>query len=160
MSDAPFSPLPDNLERCYWCAGLLLNFVAETADTAGRYTLIDSVVRRGTEPPPHLHTYEDEELLLLEGQLHYRLGQSEGLLNPGEYLWMPRRQAHHFECLTPQVRLLVRLSPGGLEEGFKAFGVAVKDSLLPPPREGVPAFESIVQIFAEHGVYFLHNPEQ
>jgi quercetin dioxygenase-like cupin family protein len=152
-------PIQD-LERCYWCAGLFLQFVAETRDTGGSYTLIDSVIHQGTEPPPHVHTHEDEELYVLEGQLHYRFGPSdqqmtEGILNPGQFVLMPRGQVHYFSCLTPQVRLMVRLSPGGLEQAFKDFGVAATDSLLPPPREAVPGFEIISRIFAERGVHFV-----
>ncbi len=92
-----------------------MQFVAETRDTGGSYTLIDSVILRGTEPPPHVHTYEDEELFLLEGQLQYRFRDTEGVLNPGEFVLLPRGQIHYFECLTRQVRLMVRFSPGGLE---------------------------------------------
>ncbi|WP_299432076.1 cupin domain-containing protein [uncultured Meiothermus sp.] len=151
--------IPD-LERCYWCAGLFLQFLAESGDTDGSYTLIDSVIRKGTEPPPHVHTFEDEELFLLEGQLRYRFasaggGWTEGVLNPGEFVLLSRQREHYFECLTPQVRLLVRLSPGGLEQAFKDFGVAVTDSLLPPPPEAVPELETIARIFEERGVYFV-----
>ncbi|GIW34611.1 cupin domain-containing protein [Meiothermus sp.] len=153
-----------DLERCYWCAGLFLQFVAESSDTDGSYTLVDGVIRQGTEPPPHVHTHEDEELFLLEGRLRYCYGsgegdRTEGVLDPGGYVWMPRGQEHYFECLTPQVRLLVRLSPGGLEQAFKAFGVAATESLLPPPREAVPGFETIAGIFAERGVYFVRPQE-
>ncbi|MEZ4632960.1 MAG: cupin domain-containing protein [Deinococcales bacterium] len=143
-----------NLDRCYWCAGLYLNFLAEKADTAGEYTLIDSVVRRGTEPPPHTHSYEDEELLVLEGLLEYRYGPEKGILKPGDRVLMPKGQEHYFRCQSPEVRLLVKLSPAGLEESFKAFGVAVRDSLLPPPHEQVPSFSEIAKLFAEVGVLF------
>jgi quercetin dioxygenase-like cupin family protein len=142
------------LERCYWCAGLYLNFLAEEADTAGSFTLIDSVVRRGTEPPPHRHTHEDEELLVLEGRLEYRYGTKTGRLEPGETISMPKGLEHYFRCLTPEVRLLVKLSPAGLEEIFKSFGVPVNESLLPPGRDKVPGFAEIARIFAEAGVHF------
>jgi quercetin dioxygenase-like cupin family protein len=147
-------PPRTTFENCYWCAGLFLNFVAESQDTGGEYTLIDSVVRQGTEPPPHTHTFEDEELLVLAGELEYRYGTQAGLLRPGERVTMPKGLEHYFRSATSEVRLLVRLSPGGLETSFKAFGVAVKDSLLPPPREQVPGFVEIAQIFAEKGVIF------
>jgi quercetin dioxygenase-like cupin family protein len=145
------------LENCYWCAGLFLNFLAETPDTNGEYTLIDSVVRQGTEPPPHTHTYEDEELLLLEGVLEYRFGTHAGMLKAGESVMMPKGLEHYFRPVTPEVRLLVRLSPGGLENSFKSFGIAVTESLLPPPREKVPGFAEIAQIFARVGVHFASH---
>lgn len=148
--DPPYT----TFENCYWCAGLFLNFLAESQDTSGEYTLIDSVVRQGTEPPPHTHTFEDEELLVLAGELEYRYGTRAGLLTPGERVTMPKGLEHYFRPVTPEVRLLVRLSPSGLETSFKAFGVAVTESLLPPPREQVPGFTEIARIFAEAGVIF------
>ena len=147
-------PPTSTLENCYWCAGLFLNFLAETHNTGGDYTLIDSVIRQGTEPPPHTHTYEDEELLVLEGELEYRYGTEHGLLKIGEGINMPKGLEHYFRSVTPEVRLLVRLSPSGLENSFKSFGVPVKESLLPPPREQVPSFAEIAQIFAKVGVHF------
>lgn len=148
---------PTNLDRSYWCAGLLLNFLAETPDTDGAYTLIDSVVRRGTEPPPHTHTLEDEELLVLQGVLEYRFGSQKGILYPGKSICMPKGLEHYFRCLTPEVRVLVRLSPGGLERSFKSFGIAVTDSLLSPPPEQVPGFAEIAKIFAAAGVFFSEH---
>ncbi|RIH75799.1 Cupin domain protein [Calidithermus terrae] len=147
-------PTPPPLERRYWCAGLYLHFLAEAPDTGGEFTLVEGVVRRGAEPPPHTHTYEDEALLVLEGELEVRYGDHRGRLGAGEHCLMPRRQEHHFRCLTPEVRLLVKLSPGGLERGFKAFGVALSESLLPPPPEQVPGFAEIARILGEFGVHF------
>ena len=145
------NPSPD---RQYWCAGLLLDFLAQASDTSGEFTLIDSVVKQGLEPPPHTHTYEDEEVLVVEGRLYYRYGSQEGTLNPGEYVKMPKQQEHYFRPIGEQVRLMVRLSPGGLEESFKAFGVPVSQSPTMPPPEAVPGFPVIAQIFAEVGVVF------
>jgi quercetin dioxygenase-like cupin family protein len=144
----------DLLARSYWCAGLLLDFLAETADTGGAFTLIDSQVRQGTEPPPHTHTHEDESLLLLQGELQVWVGDEFHILHPGDYILMPRGVEHYFRAVTPQVRLMVQLSPGGLEQGFKVFGVPVSESLAPPPREQVPDFPEIARIFAELGVRF------
>ena len=142
------------LEQCYWCAGLFLNFLAETQDTDGQYTLIETVVRQGTEPPPHTHTYEDEALLVLEGELEIRHSSKSSFLKAGEVVNMPKGSEHYFRCVTPEVRLFIKLSPSGLESGFKSFGVPVKEFLLPPPREQVPGFHEIAQIFARWGVHF------
>ncbi|MCA9839580.1 MAG: cupin domain-containing protein [Trueperaceae bacterium] len=144
----------ETLKHSYWCAGLYLNFLAEKGDTTGIYTLIDSVVSQGTEPPPHTHTLEDEEIMVLEGVLEYRVNTQKGILHAGEQVLMPKGKEHYFRCQTPEVRLLVKLTPGGLEESFKSFGVAVKDSLLPPPHEQVPSFAEIAKIFADVGVFF------
>lgn len=144
-------------EQTYWCARLLLGFLAQSPDTAGQFTLIDGWVRQGTEPPPHRHTHEDEALLVLEGELEVWVGSQSQHLGPGQYLLMPKGVVHYFRCVSPQVHLLVRLSPGGLEQGFKAFGVPLQASLLPPPQG--PSFAEIAQIFAGFGVYFVPLPQ-
>lgn len=151
MTDSEANPTPD---RRYWCAGLLLDFLAEAGDTSGEFTLIESVVNQGLEPPPHTHTHEDEEVLVLEGQLYYRFGEQQGTLQRGEYIKMPRQQEHYFRPLGEQVRLMVRLSPGGLEESFKSFGIKVSESPTMPPPEAVPGFGEIARIFADVGVFF------
>jgi hypothetical protein len=92
--------------------------------------------------------------LVLEGVLEYRYGTHTGGLKAGQSVMMPKGLEHYFRPVTPEVRLLVRLSPGGLENSFKSFGVAVTESLLPPPRERIPGFAEIAQIFAQKGVFF------
>ena len=141
-------------KRDYWCAGLYLNFLAEATETGGDYTLIEGVVRQGTEPPPHTHAREDEEVLVLEGSLRVRFGGQDRVLQPGESALMPKGVEHYFQALTPETHLLVRFSPGGLERGFQAFGVPVTEFPVPPPREQVPGFAEIARIFAELGVEF------
>jgi len=47
--------------------GMLLTNLAESKDTNGAFFLMEATAAPGTEPPPHVHTREDELFYLLEG---------------------------------------------------------------------------------------------
>ena len=51
-----------------WENGNLTTNLAETKDTNGTFLLVEGVLAPGTEPPPHVHTREDELFYVLEGE--------------------------------------------------------------------------------------------
>jgi hypothetical protein len=48
------------LSNSTWYKGILVSQMAGTADNNGAFDLVISKMRRGTEPPPHVHSREDE----------------------------------------------------------------------------------------------------
>jgi quercetin dioxygenase-like cupin family protein len=50
-----------------WENGNLTTNLAEKKDTNGAYFLMEAMLAPGTEPPPHVHTREDELPYVLEG---------------------------------------------------------------------------------------------
>jgi len=55
-----------------WLAGIDL---AEKKDTNGAFLLVEATLAPGTEPPPHVHTREDELFYVLEGKFDVYAGQ-------------------------------------------------------------------------------------
>jgi len=49
--------------------GMLLTNLAESKDTNGAFFLMEATAAPGTEPPPHVHTREDELFYLLQGEV-------------------------------------------------------------------------------------------
>ena len=45
--------------------GAILKFLARGEDTGGLYALFEAKALPGFEPPPHIHTYEDETYYIL-----------------------------------------------------------------------------------------------
>jgi hypothetical protein len=43
-----------------WYKGLLISQLAGSSDTNGAFDLVESKMKKGTEPPPHTHDREDE----------------------------------------------------------------------------------------------------
>ena len=59
-------------------------WLAEGKDTDGQFSLVEAVIPKGTEPPPHTHTREDEAFYLLEGGITFRLGGQTMEAGPGD----------------------------------------------------------------------------
>ena len=51
-----------------WENGNLTTNLAEKKDTNGAFLLVEAMLAPGTEPPPHVHTREDELFYILEGE--------------------------------------------------------------------------------------------
>ena len=149
-------------EESYWTMGVyFLTWLAEGKDTDGRYSLAEVVIpKAGGEPPPHTHTREDEAYYILEGKLTFRVGGQTVEAGPGDYVWLPRGVEHSFEIKTEQARALVLFTPAGIEEAFKQLGEPAKSATLPPPPEGPPDVEGIVDVFKAYGVEFAPPPPQ
>ena len=92
-----------------------------TADRSnGLVTVLEGVVSEGG-PPVHVHDYEDEVVIVLEGEMAYRVGEETGVLRAGGLLWFPRTVPHAVANLSgAQCRFLTIVTPGGIENLFRA----------------------------------------
>lgn len=88
---------------------------AET--TAGRLALIETVERRGREPPCHRHYWEDELIYVLAGEVALFIEGKWLAFPPERAVMVPRRVEHTFAVLSDTVRLLTVYTPAGFE-GF------------------------------------------
>ena len=57
-----------------WFFGMLAEVKASAADTDGQYTLVEITVGPGYGTPLHLHRYEDEAFLMIEGEATFEVG--------------------------------------------------------------------------------------
>ncbi|MFP5371762.1 MAG: cupin domain-containing protein [Actinomycetes bacterium] len=67
----------------YWSLGELLTIVATAEQTGGAFSLMEERLPRGAEPPPHVHSREDEAFFLLEGALTVRVDPGGALRGRG-----------------------------------------------------------------------------
>ncbi len=110
----------------------------DTAILAGQRTGASFTVLAGDWPagggaPPHVHDDEDEAFYVLEGRLRVKCGNSEWVLEPGGFAYLPRGVIHQ-----PTVegeaaaRVLIVTSRPGLEEYFAEVGAEAAASGGPP----------------------------
>lgn len=145
-------------ESSYWSLGLLQTFLAEGITTGGQVTLGEGLARKGTEPPPHTHTREDEAYYILEGELTFHVGGRTIEAKPGDFVWLPRGIEHTFELQTAQARALVMFSPAGLEEAFKQVGEPARSATLPPPADESLYVQKVLALFGAYGLQFGTPP--
>ncbi len=108
--------------------------------TEGRFAIVETRARRGSEPPRHVHSREDELIYVLEGRVTFDR-DGERLDGPaGTWVFLPRGCEHTYAVESAAVRLLVILSPAGLE------------TCRCEPEADQPGVERLVAIAARYGV--------
>jgi mannose-6-phosphate isomerase-like protein (cupin superfamily) len=101
-------------------------FLLDHEQTARRIAVVEHTIGPHVLAGPlHLHTREDEYSLILEGRMGALLGGEEVYADEGDFVAKPRGEWHTFwNAAESTLRLLEIITPGGLEELFKAFGHA------------------------------------
>ena len=149
-------PAGEGIADVWWMTGRLTVKAsgAETGDAFAQFVTNDP---RGTAPPVHLHHNEDETFYILEGEVTVLVGDERIDLGPGDYCFGPRGVPHTWIVRSERARMLVTLSPAGLEQAFVSLGVPVTDAGA-PTEPVIPAFDELIRVFAGYGVEILGPP--
>jgi mannose-6-phosphate isomerase-like protein (cupin superfamily) len=126
----PFKRAP-SLEISKWENGNLTTNLAEQKDTNGTFLLMEATLAPGTEPPPHVHSREDELFYVLEGELDAHVGDKAFKVETGECVFLPKCKPHAFVIRSPRLRVLALFTPAGLEEAFRRMSSPAQSLDLP-----------------------------
>ena len=144
-----------------WENGNLTTKLAERKDTNGAFFLVEAMLAPGTEPPPHVHTREDELFYVLEGEFDVYIGKESFKVEKGECVFLPRFKPHAFVIRSPRLRVLALFTPAGLEELFR--GLSTPAQCLELPTGAVTYstgdLKETAQRLSEYGARFLTPPE-
>src|SRR5262245_16837236 len=140
-----------------WYMGILMTNLVERKDSNGGFLLVEATLAPGTEPPPHVHTREDELFYVLEGEFDVYIGKEAFKVEKGECVFLPRFQPHAFVIRSPRLRVLALFTPAGLEELFR--GLSTPAQRLELPTEAVTYstgdLKQTAQRLSEYGARFL-----
>jgi mannose-6-phosphate isomerase-like protein (cupin superfamily) len=131
----PKPPLPGHDVR------LLVGF----KQSLGAYSLIKYVSTRPNEM--HVHAYDDESAYLLEGELSVQVGDVMYDLEPGGFVYMPRRVPHRFIPRNGRAVALSIQTPGGVMDAL----VEEMGEFLAEGRE--LSNEQYVEMQQKHGIH-------
>jgi quercetin dioxygenase-like cupin family protein len=134
------------------------SFLSTGKDTDNAFALIHCNFRKGFHAPPHHHQYEDESFYILEGEMHFHVGDQKFTAGAGEFVVLPKNVPHYFELLTDTAKALLLITPAGFEVFFKEFGRPAQTLDLPPvptenPRKEM--FEAMHNRMIELGNVFM-----
>jgi mannose-6-phosphate isomerase-like protein (cupin superfamily) len=116
-----------------WENGNLTTNLAEKKDTNGAFFLVEAMLAPGTEPPPHVHTREDEAYFVISGELEAIVGDEVFTLRAGETLIAPRNIPHQLRNSGSVANhYLITFSPAGFEEFLIATSVPAPDDAVAP----------------------------
>jgi AraC-like DNA-binding protein/mannose-6-phosphate isomerase-like protein (cupin superfamily) len=102
-----------SLECSKWYMGSLTTNLAETHETNGAFCLVEATLVPGNEPPPHVHSREDELFYVLEGEFDVYVGAEAFKVETGACIFLPKGPPHAFVIRSPRLRLLTLFTPGG-----------------------------------------------
>ena len=152
----PFGRGRQSLDRSVWYSGWLMTFLATAEDTQGQFALIEAVARKGNVPPPHIHHREEETFYVLEGEMTFSVGGQTIKATPGTMVCLPRDVAHSFVIDSEQGRVLILLTPAGLEGWFKEFSEPAPAMTLPPPVETpYSEIQRMLEVGPQYGIEFV-----
>lgn len=148
--------LPPGHGEGLWHLDVLWTFKVPAAATGGSFSLAEQLLPRGSAPPVHRHTHEDEAWIVLEGEVTFFLDDEEHTAGPGTYVFGPRGRAHTFRVESETARVATFLVPGAAEAFFHATGRPAESLTLPPPEP--PDVEQLLEGMSRHGIEFVAPP--
>jgi quercetin dioxygenase-like cupin family protein len=141
------------LHNSAWYQNQLITFLAIGEDTEGRFALL-RVHGIPRAEPPHVHTREDELILVLSGEVTVVAGEEELHAGPGESVTIPRGLAHSLSAGAGEATFLLQFSPAGFERYFHELSEPAQYLGL-PPRPSPPDRDRMVTAAARYGCLFL-----
>lgn len=82
----------------------------------GRLAVVETVARRGHEPPLRRHRHEDLLVHVVAGHLAFQIDGCRVPAPPGSCVSLPRGTEHGYALVSETAHLLVILAPAGAEE--------------------------------------------
>ncbi|MCH6162268.1 cupin domain-containing protein [Streptomyces marispadix] len=139
-----------------WHLDVLWTLKIPAAATGGAFSLSEQLIPKGSAPPVHRHSREDEAWIVLDGEVTFFLDDEQHTAGPGTYVFGPRGRAHSHRVESETARLATLLFPGTCEDFFHSTGRPARSLTLPPHEQ--PDFEKLREGMREHGIEFIAPP--
>ncbi|MGH7807363.1 MAG: quercetin 2,3-dioxygenase [Thermodesulfobacteriota bacterium] len=121
-------------DKSLWVLGDLYTFKVAGEETNGNYSVIEILAQPNNGPPPHIHHRENEGFYVLEGEFSFFYVDSAFTATAGSFVHIPKGTLHTFNNVgTVPARVLLIITPAGLEKLFEEIGEPAKDKSTPPP---------------------------
>lgn len=140
-----------------WHEGGRAAVKASAAATEGRSAVVEFLDHRGTSPPLHVHHNGDEAFYVIQGELEVVCDGRRLLADDGDFVFVPRGQAHSYLVRSSQARLLAIYTPPGMEQFFLDNGVPALPGDGPPPLT-LPDPEAFAASAARYACEILGPP--
>jgi quercetin dioxygenase-like cupin family protein len=137
--------------------------MAGTADNNGAFDTIISRIRPGTEPPPHVHSREDEFFYILSGEMRVYAEGDVFQVMAGECVYLPRRKPHAFMITCNEAHIIATITPGGFFEAISKLNAPAERMEVPTDGDIVTYatadLTNTMKVFEEYGIRLLSSDE-
>jgi quercetin dioxygenase-like cupin family protein len=133
--------------------GGICTIKATGEDTGGAYAMIEMLITPQGGPPPHIHSREIESFYILEGSLSFWLSDRKLTGSAGCLVIAPPGHTHAFknEGDVP-VRVLLLITPAGLEEFFQEVGVPIEEESALSEHFTLKNLQRMITTASKYGV--------
>src|SRR6476620_8744264 len=80
----------------YWFTNNRMTILVRASQTGGAFGAVEGIGHAGSSPPLHVHSREDEVMVLLEGSLRFQVGEETFRAESGSVTFLPRGVPHTF----------------------------------------------------------------
>jgi quercetin dioxygenase-like cupin family protein len=149
------------LENSTWYKGILASQLAASSDTDCAFDLVESKMRKGTEPPPHIHDREDELFYILAGQIKIFADGQVFIVSAGESVFLPRKVPHAYLIESEECHLLALMTPGGFFNAINKMNAPARTMEIPSDMETYATVDltATMAVFMKYGVRMLSPDE-
>ena len=151
------------LSNSSWYKGFLVSQMAASVDNDGAFNLAIAKMRRGSEPPPHVHSREHEFFYLLSGEIKFFVGGEVFRATAGECMLLPCHVPHGFLVTSEEAHQILFTAPGGFLDAINKMNVPAERMELPAEADAVTYAEAdlteTIKVFEQHGIRFLTTDE-
>jgi quercetin dioxygenase-like cupin family protein len=151
------------LSNSTWYKGILASQMAGPADNDRAFDFVISKISRGTEPPPHVHSREDEFVYVFAGEMKVYVDGEVFAVNGGECVFLPRRTPHAWLITSEQAHVILLVVPGGFLDAINQMNAPAKRMEVPGDGEtetyATADLTETIKVFEQRGIRFL-TPEE
>ncbi len=151
----PFAPIQADFKtsKVYYYLQQKFRVLISPDKVGGSFGLLQMEEKRGMEPPPHIHTLEDEIYIIQSGSIAYIVSEEKYECSAGDVMFLPRNCVHSFEVLTPTSNVLNFVMPGNFINYFLEMA-----SLQQNKKTGLSTsiLEKLVATAMKYGIRFPH----
>jgi len=151
------------LTNSTWYKGMLHSQMAGTADNNGAFDFVISRIRRGTEPPPHVHSREDEFFYVFSGEMSVYVDGEVFTVTAGECMFLPRRKPHAWVITSEAIHIITLITPGGFNEALIKMSAPAERMEVPTDADAATYANAdlteTIKVHEQYGVRLL-TPEE
>jgi quercetin dioxygenase-like cupin family protein len=151
------------LENSVWYMGNLVSQMAGPGDNGRAFDLIIFKMRRGNEPPPHVHSREDEFFYLLAGEMKVYVEGKVFVVTAGECMFLPLGKPHAFLLTSEELHNIALITPGGFLDAVNKMNAPAERMEVPTDDDTMTYANAdltdTIKVFEQYGVRFLTADE-
>ena len=153
MDNRKIKILEPNKGKHIAIVGDINTILASKEDTGGTYSFIEAKVFPGGGPIPHIQTREHEGFYVVEGQIIFYVDEQRIEAKSGTFVNIPPNVLHSFKNETNEnAKMIIVLSPAGLEQFFVEVGLEVSNNTVKPPPLTDEQIQKLVSSASKYGM--------